>query len=284
MLKSVLLKFSGRWVAGETRKQAIQRAKKLGRQGIHAAINFLGEHYKRLSSVEFAEKEYLSLVSDIEKNGLNASVSVKLSGLGMGFSKRLCRKKLSGILENAAAKNVFVWIDMEQHSFTQKTLELYLHFLPGFDNIGITIQSSLKRSAKDVSMLLNLRQAKIRLVKGAYNEPEKIAFKSRREIKHGFSELMGLLFVHPNYFAIATHDSALIKEAIALSKSSPNGKKNFEFQMLMGLKNRLKAKLARQGYAVSEYVPFGSHLLPYVKRRLLERKANIFYALKSFFE
>lgn len=284
MPKNFLLKLSGRWIAGQKRSDAIERAKRLNRLGIHAVINYLGEHYKHLSLVEQAEKEYLHLISGIKKLGLNASVSVKLSELGLDFSKKLCRKELGAILEKAQKKNVFVWLDMEGHSFTEKTIEIYLHFLPFFGNLGITIQSSLKRSARDIKTLLRVREAKIRLVKGAYLEPEKLAFKNKAEIRAKFSELMHLLFSHQNYFAIATHDLRLIEEAKSVAKAFSGKKEGFEFQMLMGIKNRLKKSLAKQGYKVTEYVPYGKNWLPYIKRRLLERRSNILYAIKSIFE
>ncbi len=285
MLKSFLLKLSRRWIAGEGRKDALDRARKLNSNGIGAVINYLGEHYNHLSLVEQAEKEYLALVSETRKKKLNASVSVKLSELGMDFSPKLCRKNLKAILEKAREANVFVWVDMESHDYAQKTIEAYFHVLPLFDNVGITIQSSLRRGERDIKTLLQLRQSKIRLAKGAYREKELVAFKTREEIRENFLKLMIMLFVHPNYFAIATHDLKLIEEAKSLAQTFSSEKKNqFEFQLLMGLKNRLKKKLARQGYNVSEYVPYGRHWPAYVKRRLSERKTNILHAIGSVLE
>jgi len=275
-MQKLLLKLAKRWIAGESRHEAIEHAIHLNRAGIKATINYLGEHSKDMGSVEAATVEYVKLVKEIHKTGVNASISVKLTEIGLDYSEKLCRREIKEICAAAEKARVFVWIDMESHTYTQKTLELYHHLLPVYPEIGITIQTSLKRSTKDIATLLKLKTTRIRLVKGAYHEPAHLAVSEKKEIVKNFTDGVKQLFASRQYCAIATHDSPIIEQTRVFGKRD-----NFEFQMLMGINTGLKKKLVKQRYIVTEYVPYGKRWKAYVKRRLFDRKVNILYAAKS---
>jgi proline dehydrogenase len=277
-MQKVLLKLAKRWIAGEHRNDAIDHAIRLNRKGIKATINYVGEHAKDMGSVEGATAEYVKLIKEIQKTGVNASISIKLTEIGLDYSEKLCKRELKEILSAAEKARVFVWVDMEGHQYTQKTVELYHHILPIYPAVGITIQTSLKRSTKDITALLKLNTARIRLVKGAYREPAHVAVSEKNEVKKNFQAAVHQVFASRQYCAIATHDTPIIEQTRVFGKRD-----NFEFQMLMGVKNKLKERLVKQRSIVTEYVPYGTNWKAYVKRRLLDRKANILYAAASLF-
>ncbi|HZI71391.1 MAG TPA: proline dehydrogenase family protein, partial [Nitrososphaeraceae archaeon] len=214
----------------------------------------------------------------------------KPSQLGLCISYDLCRKNFKAIINRAIKFGVFVWIDMESSKHTDDTLMLYLELFTRYPEIGVVLQSALRRSASDLLHLMEVG-AKVRLVKGAYNENEQIAFVHHEEIKANYIKLLEMLFGR-NYmnnkgvdnalkFAVATHDSKLIEYAIKLSKTAKIGIKNFEFEFLKGIRDGLKRDLVEEGFRVAEYIPYGDEWLPYSVRRLRERKRNLFLLARS---
>jgi len=277
---SFLIRFVRRWIAGETPGDAIASAKKKNRAGLGAIINFLGEHVRdKIEAQENVDKN-IKLLSDIEKEKVNASISLKLTSLGLLIDKRLCLSNVEKIASVASSKNIFVWIDMENSPYTEDTIDIYLDIFTKFGNAGIAIQANLKRSENDVRRI-TAEGGMIRLVKGAYSEKKDIAFFRRGEVTKNFSKLMGFLFYKSASFAIATHDEQLINEAIEVNKVH---KKRLEFQMLMGVREELKRQLVSKGFNVVDYIPYGNRWLPYTIRRLSERKSNILLIMRSIFD
>ena len=273
-------RFARQWIAGETLDDAITSAKKANNRGIGAIINFLGEHVRDREEVGKNKLENLRILQAINKTGLNASLSIKLTQLGLGIDKDLCLSGVETIVNCAASKNIFVWIDMENSPFTEDTIDIYLNILRKYKNAGIVIQSNLKRSESDTRRITPMGGV-IRLVKGAYKENNEIAYSSRADIAINFSRLMGFLFYKSPFFAVATHDEMLINEAIEANKAH---KKKIEFQMLLGVRDELKNQLVKKGLTVVDYIPYGRKWFSYSMRRIKERKRNILLIFRSILD
>jgi len=262
-----------RWVAGPRREQAIRHARKMNAKGIGTVINFLGEHYTKQSDVEKTVTEYEELIREIRESKIRSDVSIKLTQFGLGFSKEICTRWADRIVSLAERAGVFVWIDMESSEHTDDTIEIYKNLLKKHRNIGVTLQARLRRSGKDAE---NLAGATVRVVKGAYKEHSSVAYTGKDEIRKSYTDIIDVLLSGRSRVAAATHDTKMIRYALS--------KKSIEVQMLMGVKNRLKIKLAKRGRRVKEYVPYGEKWIPYVMRRMMERKRNIVYVLRSLLE
>lgn len=276
-MSSLLLGFARHWIAGETAADALTRTKDANSRRIAGIINLLGEQATGRDEVLRAVEEYSYLLKRIREEGIDSTISVKPTQLGLSLKKDFYYESLRTLVDEARAQKNFVWIDMENSPYTQDTLDTYLQLLSTYENVGVCIQAYLKRSEDDVRVIL-ARGGKIRLCKGAYGESREIAIKSRKEISANFARLMTILFEKGDNFAIATHDQELIEEALELSESF---KPHFEFQMLLGVRDNLKDKLVAKGHHVSEYIPYGRNWLPYFLRRLRERKRNILLLLRS---
>ncbi len=277
---SFLIRFARQWIAGETLDYAIKRAKKKNKAGIDAIINFLGEHVREQPEAEENIQENLRILQAIEESKIKASLSIKLTQLGLDIENKLCLSGVERIVTSAASKNIFVWIDMENSPYTKDTIDIYLESIKKYRNIGVAIQANLKRSESDVKKIVAAGGV-IRLVKGAYKEKSEIAYTSRSDITINFSRLMGYLFYKSPCFAIATHDEQLINEAIEVNRAH---QKRTEFQMLMGVRKELKYELVKKGFTVVDYIPYGKSWFPYTTRRIKERKRNILLILRSIFD
>jgi proline dehydrogenase len=277
---SFFIRFARQWIAGENLNDAIVSAKKANKTGIGAIINFLGEHVKDREELEKNKTENLKILQAIKDSNLNASISIKLTQLGLLIDKNLCLSNTEMIVNIAASNNIFVWIDMENSPFTEDIVDIYLNILKKYKNTGIAIQSNLKRSESDIRRITSSGGI-IRLVKGAYSEKSDIAYSSRADITINFSKLMGYLFYRSSSFAIATHDELLINEAIEANKTH---QKKIEFQMLHGVREELKIELVRKGLKVVDYIPYGKNWFPYSMRRIRERKRNILLIIRSIFD
>jgi proline dehydrogenase len=268
--------FAARFVAGETVETAIQAVRELNARGITASLDLLGESTTRESEAYEAQREYLRLLDLIHQQQLDANVSVKLTAMGMDVADDLCVKVTRGILERAKQYGTFVRLDMESSAYTQKTLDLFERaFYPGYEaNVGIVLQSYLYRTPKDVARANELG-ARVRICKGAYKEPESVAFPDKADVDRTYVECMKQLMQHGNYPGIATHDEAIIAEAKRFATERGIATDRFEFQMLYGVRRDLQEQLVREGYRMRCYVPFGTQWYPYLMRRLAERPANV---------
>ena len=274
---------AGRYIAGATRGDAIKVVKRLNRKGLLATIDILGENVQDKEEADANTNEYLSLLEDIKKEGVLSTISFKLTHIGLDISDELARKNAEKIIKRTEELRNFARFDMERSVYTQKTLDIFLELAKKHQNAGIAIQSSLKRSADDIKLLIGKR-ASVRLVKGAYKEPPDIAFESKKDVDSNFSALMKELLSKGSYPAIATHDVGLIDEAKKFARDNKITKDRFEFQMLLGIKRTLQKKLVDNGYRVRVYVPYGKNWLPYVLRRFRERKENIWFVIKNIFD
>ncbi|NJD77029.1 MAG: proline dehydrogenase [Candidatus Methanoperedens sp.] len=277
---SFLIRFARQWIAGEILDDAIIAAKKENKAGIGAIINFLGEHVRDAARAKKNVEENIRILERIEESGARASLSIKLTQIGLETGRDICLSRVEKIAGIAASKNIFVWVDMENSPYTKDTIEIYLEILKKYRNTGIAIQSNLKRSENDITRIA-AAGGTIRLVKGAYRENKEIAYTSRKDVAINFSKLMGYLLYKSPFFAIATHDDLLINEAIEANKAH---QKRVEFQMLMGVREELKYKLVSNGFTVVDYIPYGKNWLPYSVRRVRERKRNILLIFRSIFD
>ena len=268
--------FASRFVAGESVSTAIAAVRALNAKGITASLDLLGESTTNEKEAYAAQREYLELLDLIERETLNANVSVKLTAMGMDISDALCVKVTREILERAKRYGTFVRLDMESSAYTQKTLDLFeQHFYGDFKaNVGIVLQSYLYRTEADVKRANELG-ARVRICKGAYKEPPEVAFPEKADVDRNYVTAMHHLMEHGNYPGIATHDEVIIAEAKRFAKEKGIASDRYEFQMLYGVRRDLQEGLVRDGYRVRCYVPFGTQWYPYLMRRLAERPANV---------
>jgi len=269
-------KLASRFVAGETVDDAITTLRDVSSSHLSASLDLLGESVRHADEAQRACRTYLDLLDRIRAADANANVSVKLTQMGLDIDEQLCIGNMRGIIGKAKQYDSFVRIDMEQSSYAAKTIALFKDiFYPEFGNAaGVVLQSYLRRTAADVDTMIRLG-ARVRLCKGAYQEPEDVAFPDKRDVDANFIDCMEQLMERGNYPGIATHDLKIIDHAKAFAKRRNIPVDRFEFQMLYGVRRDLQFRLRREGYNMRVYVPFGTHWYPYLMRRLAERPANI---------
>lgn len=275
LIERMLYRVAKRWVAGYSTTEAIETALDTNRRGMSAILNFLGEDIIDFKLVDITLREYLFLMDLIKAKKVHGCVSVKPTQLGLTIDYDVCLQNFRKLAVRARELGLFIWLDMESVRCTEDTIAIYLDLYKQYDMIGIAIQSYLRRSASDLLHIIECG-GKVRLVKGAYRESEEHIFGTNEEVNANYLKLMKMLFDHSSYFAIATHDSALIHEAITIGK---NGR--FEIQMLKGIRDDLKHELVTKGFTVVEYIPYGSQWLPYSVRRITERKRNLLLLARS---
>ena len=269
-------KLASRFVAGETIDNAITTLHDLNVSNLSASLDLLGESVLHAQEAQRACRTYLDLLERIQVAKANANVSVKLTQMGLDIDEQLCLGNMRSIIGKAKQYGSFVRIDMEQSSYTAKTIALFKDILyPEFGNsVGVVLQSYLRRTAADVTTMIGLG-ARVRLCKGAYQEPEDVAFPDKRDVDANFIDCMEQLMERGHYPGIATHDIKIIDHAKAFAKARRIPSERFEFQMLYGVRRDLQYRLRREGYNMRVYIPFGTHWYPYLMRRLAERPANI---------
>lgn len=272
-----------RFVAGETIAQALEAVRALNEAGMTATLDFLGEDVYERPSAEATRDEYFRMLDAIRASGLDTNVSVKMTAMGLLIDENFALENLNAILEHAQRNaDPFVRIDMEGSSVTQQTLDLFERAYATHKNVGPVLQAYLKRTESDVERAIELN-ARVRLCKGAYNEPAEIAYKEMPEIRaHYLNEAQALLR-RGNYPGLATHDLQLIDAIKSFVKNNGIATDSFEFQMLYGCRPEAQRQLVREGFRVRVYVPFGTHWAGYFYRRVVERKENAWFALSSMF-
>ena len=271
-------RFASRFVAGETVESAVAALRDLNAARLSASLDLLGESVLHAEEAVRARDTYLETLDRIHTAGADANVSVKLTQMGLDIDESLCVANLRAIIGKAKTHGSFVRIDMEQSTYSEKTLQLFRDtFYPEFGGaVGVVLQSYLRRTAKDVEAMIGLR-ARVRLCKGAYKEPESVAFPAKRDVDANYVGCMERLLEHGYYPGIATHDEKIIAHAKAFTQRKAIAPERYEFQMLYGVRRDLQQALRREGYNVRVYVPFGTHWYPYLMRRLAERPANIVF-------
>lgn len=269
-----------RFVAGETLEQTTEAVRALNAQGLTATLDYLGENVHSAEQAAECVERVCETLRHIQRYALRSGVSVKLTQLGLDISDDLCERNTRLIIETAAEMGRFVRIDMEGSPYTQRTLDLFYRVLPDYSNTGIVVQSYLRRTKEDLERLIEAG-ASVRLVKGAYSEPADIAFPSKRDVDAAYVEQMKRLLDDGRQPAIATHDERIICATRAYAQERARSSDQYEFQMLYGIRRDLQVGLARSGYRVRVYTPFGSEWYGYTMRRLAERPANVWFVLKN---
>jgi proline dehydrogenase len=278
-------KFALRFVAGETLDQAARAIVALNRKGIVATFDHLGENVNTEAEAAASAEAYVELLDRIKADRLNSNVSLKLTQMGMDIDEELCFQNVARICARARELDNFVRIDMESSAYTDRTLELFrrLWHDSGYRNVGVVLQAYLYRTEKDVREMNGLG-ARVRLCKGAYNEPESVAFPKKADVDANFARLTRLLLTEGTYPGLATHDSRLINYTKRFASSRGIERSRFEFQMLYGIRSESQEGLVREGYNMRVYVPYGREWYPYFMRRLAERPANVMFILGNLFK
>jgi proline dehydrogenase len=269
-----------RFVAGDRLADALEVLTVLRQQGLRWTVDVLGESVDSEQKAEAAADRYLETLDALADRGLEGNVSLKLTQMGLDIDPDFCRRNLARIVERAARLGSFVRIDMEDHTRADVTLDIGREAHAAYHDVGVVIQSYLRRSAADVEQLIE-EQIRVRLCKGAYDEPASVAFVTRAEVDGSFAELTERLLLEGRYPALATHDEQLIEHAINFAAHEGISADRFEFQMLYGVRRDLQEWLVSQGYTVRVYVPYGSEWYPYFMRRLGERPANFLFILRT---
>lgn len=265
-----------RFVAGETLEEAIRAVDPLNKKGITASLDLLGESVHTEREAQAATREILTMLDRIHERRVQANVSLKLTQMGLDISEELCVALMHDIVGRARDLRTFIRIDMEDSTYTERTLRLFedrLHPSYG-DHVGIVLQSYLYRTLADVERAIAIK-ARVRLCKGAYKEPATVAYPEKADVDANYVRCMHKLLSEGNYPALATHDDRIIKEATRYVRAHGIGADRFEFQMLYGVRRDLQDRLVRDGWRVRVYVPFGTQWYPYLMRRLAERPSNI---------
>ena len=277
--------FANRFVAGETLDTALAAVARLNARGITASLDLLGESVHNEAEARVAGDAYEKMLDRIHEQRADANVSVKLTAMGLDISEDLCVTIMHKILQRAREYQTFVRIDMESSEYTARTLDLFEQRLhPSYrENVGIVLQSYLYRTFADVERA-NLIKARVRLCKGAYKEPETVAYPDKKDVDANYVRCMRELMLKGNYPGIATHDEAIIREAKRFAKENQIAPDRFEFQMLYGVRRDLQDRLVREGYRMRVYVPFGTQWYPYLMRRLAERPANVAFLTGNVFK
>ncbi len=275
-------RMSHRFVAGETLDQATAAVRGCNDAGMMVTLDCLGEHVATPADAQKARDTYLGILDRIAQEKLKANVSCKLTQLGLDLSVEFCEGMVLSLAERAAGYDSFLRIDMEGSIYTQRTVELVKRVRAQTPCVGVVIQAYLYRSENDVRDLLSYG-CRIRLCKGAYDEPAELAFPRMVDVDANYVKLMRLLLSSGFYHGIATHDPRIIAETIRCASEIKISKDDFEFQMLYGVRTDLQRQLVRDGYRVRVYVPYGQEWFPYFMRRLAERPANLSFFLRNFF-
>lgn len=277
--KPVVQRLSSRYIAGPALDDAIRVVRKLNAKGKMATIDVLGEDVTNPDEARAIAGQYHDVLARIDDEGLDANISIKLTGLGLELDGQLVRENLEAVVQDATARGNFVRIDMEDSSTTDQTLELYraLHG-DGYDNLGVVLQAYLRRTLADIPGLAN-----VRICKGIYVEPESIAFREFEAVRANYLRCLEALVEQDSYVAIATHDEELIRAALRIVRSAGLGRDRYEFQMLLGVRPERADELVADGHRVRVYVPYGTHWYEYSVRRLQENPKMAGYVAADLF-
>lgn len=279
-------KLSQRFVAGTEIEEVLRATEELNRRGLTVSIDNLGENVTNAEEAKHSARLYRELLDRIAERKLQANVSLKLTHMGLDVDEALARETTAALVEQARKSANFVRVDMEGSAYTQRTLDFVreLHSRNGNQGcIGAVIQAYLKRSQGDVEDLIQ-RRIRIRLCKGAYKEPPEIAFQKKSDVDENYIRLMKLLLKSGVYHGVATHDPNMIAATISFAQQEKIPPNAFEFQMLYGIRRDLQQQLAKDGWRMRVYIPFGTEWYPYFMRRLAERPANVLFVLKNLFQ
>lgn len=271
---------ASRFVAGETIEQAVEVIKQLNKKGLVVTVDYLGEFVDNEQEANDMADHCIEAIEAIHREKLDAQLSLKMTSMGLDISEELVMRNMRRILDTAKLHDVFVTIDMEDYSRYQKTLDIFKRLKTEYDNVGTVLQAYLYRTVSDIEDLKNYHP-NLRLVKGAYKEPPEVAFPDKKDVDENFKKIIKMHLLNGNYTAVATHDDAIIEYTKRLVKEYNIPNSQFEFQMLYGIRPERQEQLAREGYTMRVYVPYGTDWYGYFMRRLAERPANVAFVLKG---
>lgn len=280
--KPIIRRFANKYIAGDTLPEAVELTKTLNAKGIMTTIDVLGESVLNKNDAAEAAKECLEVLDAIEKGKLTANHSVKPTSLGLALDYDFGLENLTKIVKKAKELNQFVRIDMEDSPYTTKTLQLYKDVYKNYQNCGVVIQSYMRRSEADVTDLVKTK-TNFRLCKGIYVEPKEIAYKEKQEVRDNYLKLLRIMFENNCYVGIATHDDFLIDGAYKMIDEFKKGKEEYEFQMLLGVRDKLRDRILSDSHRIRIYIPFGVHWYKYSIRRFKENPNMAGYAFKALF-
>jgi proline dehydrogenase len=273
-----------RFMPGETLESALDAAMPLQAAGIGTMYTKLGENLERLEEADAVADHYVAVLDAIAARGLDGEISVKPTQLGLDLDEDRTLAHLVRLAEHAATTGSYLWIDMEGSAYTESTIRLYERLRAVQPRTGICLQAYLKRTAADIERLLPLDPA-IRLVKGAYDEPEAIAYRDKRRVDASYLGLAVRFLIdgreRPIRLGLGTHDVALIEQIAEQAAAAGVGRDRFEVEMLYGIRTGEQHRLARAGYRVVTLIAYGEHWYPWYMRRLAERPANVTFAIRS---
>lgn len=267
-----------RFVAGERLSDAIENVQKLNTAGMTATLDYLGESVHTAEEAGFAATQYIAILHAVERAGVQCNASLKLTQMGLDVDRALAERTVERIVAQAAQFGNFIRIDMEGSNYTQVTLDIFKNIFAQHTNVGVVIQAYLYRSMDDIREL-NALGARVRLCKGAYNEPATVAFPAKADTDANYVKLMQMLLSEGNYPGIATHDPHMIDATREYATKQGITPDRFEFQMLYGIRRDLQEQIVRDGYRLRVYVPYGEEWYPYMMRRMAERPANLLFVL-----
>ncbi len=273
-----------RFVAGESFEDAAPKVEELNSKQIKVTLDLLGENVEDRQTADETVERYINLLKSINDAGLDSTISIKLTMMGLDIDRDYCKDNLFKLLDVARETDQFVRIDMEGSDYTQVTIDIFKEAFENYGNhVGIVIQAYLHRSKEDIAELAEM-EADVRICKGAYNEPEEIAFQDMDDIRAAYKEYVKVLLEKTSCPRIATHDDELINWVKGYAAQQNVSKDQYEFQMLYGLRQETMEEFAADGYNARVYVPYGTMWFPYFKRRLMERKENIWFVLSTMFQ
>jgi proline dehydrogenase len=278
-------KMTTRFVAGENIEEATAAIREINARGPSASFDHLNESVSRREETEAEVREYRNILARIDETGIRSNVSIKLTQFGLDIDKELAYQNARAVVQDAAGRGNFVRVDMEGSNVTQVTIDIFKRLRSefGLNDVGIVLQSYLRRTLDDVKEMLKI-PARIRICKGAYNEGPEVAFPDKKDVDENYVRIMQVLLSSGVYHGIATHDPKMINATLDFAQREGIAKDAFEFQMLYGVRRDLQEQLSRDGYRMRVYVPYGKHWYPYFMRRLAERPANIWFIMKNMFK
>jgi proline dehydrogenase len=281
--KSLVKRCAMRYIAGERIEDAVRVVRTLNSENMMATVDVLGENVSTKEESLMAVKACKQVLHSINENHLNANVSIKLTQFGLKIDEEFCYSNTKNLLEIARGYRNFVRIDMEDSSTSAATLKLYERLRShGFENVGVVIQANMRRSEKDIQRLIPVR-VNVRLCKGAYIEPETMALNNKEEIRSNYLKLLKMFFEAKCYVGIATHDDFLVRSAFQYIRELNLQKSDYEFQMLYGVRTKLRDQIVADGHRIRIYVPFGEQWYAYSIRRFKENPQMARYVLRALF-
>lgn len=278
--RGIVRKFADPYIAGDKLSDAVEKAKLLNGKGIMGTMDVLGEHNTLKEQAVESTNECIEVLDAIDEYKLDSNLSLKLTQLGLQMDFDFCKRNLFRILDAAGKYNIFVRIDMEDSACTDDTLKLYEMSREYYPNCGVVVQAYLKRTYSDVEKLIK-QKANFRLCKGIYVEPAEIAYKKKEEINKNFLKILRLMFESKSYVGIATHDDALVEGSYKIIDEFKLKKEEYEFQMLLGVREKLRDSIHSKGNRMRIYIPYGEHWYNYCIRRFKENPKMATYVLKS---